>query len=205
MWLNLAWQENAWSPPDEDGGDASVKRLPGDTTSSASSALTGNLLSKPLNPIYFGCLKTKKDALLLLEIHLRGNLRSNRGPQNTTFRAGYVFIWAQDDSTLPYWKDRSLWDPSERDGEFWISSQSSMGDGLLRKTLSVLVSGRCYYIVSYEDPWKVADWTLEAPSEDLNFQNITLRDELASQLAAESQATKDCRYPRATLQVSHMP
>ena len=184
-----------------------VKKTPGNTTSSAAIASTGNYLSKTLDPTYFGYLDTKKDALLLLEGFLRGDLPPLRGPQHTTsaVQDGYVFIWAQDDSAFEGWHDGLLWVPVERDGEFWISSQATMGDGLLKKTLSVIILGRCYQIESYEDPWKVVDRTLQAPSEDFNLQSITLRDELNSQLTAESQVTKDCRYPRAILKVLNMP
>lgn len=178
-------------------------KTPGNTTSSATTASLGNLLSKPLDLPYFGYLHTKKDALLLLERCLRGDLPSLRGPQHTTsaVRDGCVFIWAQDDSAF---QDGLLWNPIEYDGEFWINSQAIPGDGLFRKTLSVLAQGRCYHIRCYEDPWKVVDRTLKAPSEDPNLQSITLRDELTSQLTAESQATTDCRYPRAILKVSHV-
>lgn len=182
-----------------------VKKPPGNTTSSAATASPGNHLSKPPDPTYFGYLDTKKDALLLLEGHLRGDLPPLRGPAHTisAIRDGCVFIWAQGDSAFRRWHNGIVWVPIERDGEFWISSQAP-ADGLFRKTLSVLALGCCYHIESYEDPWKVVNRTLKAPSEDPNFQSISLRDELTSQLTAESQATKDCRYPHAILKVLHM-
>lgn len=80
-----------------------------------------------------------------------------------------------------------------------------MGDGMLRKTSSILALGCCYHIISYEDPCGVVDWTLKAPSEDPDLQSLTLRDELTAQLTAESRATKDCRIPYAILRVSHIP
>jgi len=143
-------------------------------------------------------LNTKKDALLVLEGYLRGDLPLHRGTQQTiaAVRDGCVFVWAQDD---PAFQD---WVPMDRDGEFWISSQGFMGDGLFRKTLSVIALGRCYHVESYEDPWKVVASTLKAPSEDPNLRSMSLRDELTSQLTAESQATKDYRYLRAILKVS---
>lgn len=170
-------------------------------TSPATTALSG------IFSCYIGYLNTKKDALLLIEGYLRGDLPSLRDPQYTasTVRDGSVFIWAQDALAFQSWQDGLLWNPSEPDGEFWISSHGIMGDGLLRKSLSVLALGRCYQIESYENPWKVVDGTLEWPSEDSNFQSITPRDERTSQLTAESQATMDYRYPRAILKVSKIP
>jgi len=152
-------------------------------------------------------LETKKDALLLVERCLRGDFGLFRGPQHTisAVRAGCVFIWVQDNSAFQDWEDGLSWDPIEHDGDFWISRQATVGDGFCRKTLSVPALGRFYHIVAYEDPWKIVDGTLKAPSEDPNLQNIQLRDELTSQLTADSEATKDCRYPRAILKVLYVP
>lgn len=127
-----------------------MKTTPGNTTPSATTTSTGNHLSKPLDPTYFGHLNTKKDAFIVLEGHLRRDLPLLRGPQHKTsaVRDGCVFIWAQDDPAFLDWRNGL----PERDGEFWISSQAIMGDGLFKKTLSILALGRCYHVESYEDP-----------------------------------------------------
>jgi len=167
-------------------------------------ALAGEGPSELLVPTYVGCLETKKDALLLLEACFRGDLHhSFCGPRGvaSAIRSGCIFIWEQDISAVQYWNDGLFWTPIDRDGDFWISDETTTDDGLRKKTLSVPALGRFHHIVSYYNPWDTINGTLEAPSQDLNLERMALRDELASQLTTQSASTN--HFPHSILKVNH--
>lgn len=169
-------------------------------------ALAGEAPPELLVPTYVGCLETKKDALLLLEACFRQDLHhSFREPQGvaSAIRSGCIFIWEQDISGVQCWNDGLSWTPIDRDGDFWISGETTTDDGLRKKTVSVPALGRFHHIVSYYNPWDTINGTLKAPSQDLNLECMVLRNELTSQLATQSALTKGYHFPHSILKVSH--
>ena len=168
----------------------------------------GKAHPQPLFPTYIGCLETKKDALLLLEGCFRGQLHhSFRGPPTVPLiiRSGSVFIWEQNVSASQHWDDHRSWTILDHVDDFWISSETTTGDGFWKLTLSVLALGRVYHIVSYYCPWDTVTGNLQAPSQDPNLRCMTLRDELASQLTADSPSARSFRLLRGILKVKLPP
>jgi hypothetical protein len=144
-------------------------------------------------------LETNEDAHLLLEACFRGVLhRSRRGPRGyaPTVWSGCIFVWAQDTSAVGCWNDGLCWTPVGRDGDFWISRQKTMDEGLIKKTLSVVAQGCFHHIVSYYNSRSTVKETLKAPSQDM-----ILRDSLHNS-TTYSTSTKGCQFPHPIFKVN---
>ena len=154
---------------------------------------------------YIGHLEVKEDALRLLEGSFRELLcRSFQRPQSisSSIRSGYIFIWEQETSGIDPWDDGISWTPIDREGDFWISRETTPGDGLLKKTISIPALGRFHHIVSYYNPWDTVNGNLKVPSEDPNLGNLTLRTDLASQFTMSPSSTKQSRLAQGILKVN---
>ena len=152
-------------------------------------------------PTYIGYLEVKEDALRLLEGSFRELLcRSFQGP--SSIRSGYIFIWEQETSGIESWDDGISWTHIDREGDFWISRETTSGDGLLKKTISIPALGRFHHVVSYYNPWDTLNGKLKVPSEDANLGNMTLRTDLASQFTMPPSSTKQSRLLRGILKVN---
>ena len=176
--------------------------MPSQSRSSSTAALASEDCGELLVPTYIGCLETKEDALRLLEGAFCGILRhASQGPRGvpSAVQSGHIFIWEQETSGVQYWDDGVPWIPIDRDGDFWISRETTTGLDLNKMTISIPAQGRFHHLVSYYDPWGTG--TLKAPSQDPNLGRMTLRPGLASQVTKPSLSTKQKRLLRATIKV----
>ncbi len=176
--------------------------MPSQSRSSSTAALASEDCGELLVPTYIGCLETKEDALRLLEGAFRGILQhACQGPRGvpSAVQSGHIFIWEQETSGVQYWDDGVLWIPIDRDGDFWISRETTTGRDLTKMTISIPAQGRFHHLVSYYDPWSTG--TLKAPSQDPHLGRMTLRSGLASQVTKPSPSTKQKRLLQATIKV----
>ena len=194
--------ETARLAVNEDGSEPLLTTASEKAASFVTTAAASEDCGELLVPTYVGCLETTEDALRLLEGAFRGILQhASQGPRGvpSAVQSGHIFIWEQETSGVHYWDDGVPWIPIDRDGDFWISRETTTGRDLNKMTISIPAQGRFYHLVSYYDPWGTG--TLKAPSQDPNLGRMTLRPGLASQVTKPSLSTKQKRLLRATIKV----
>ncbi|CAG9993367.1 unnamed protein product [Clonostachys byssicola] len=81
--------------------------------------------ASPLEPTYFGHISTTKDALILMEACLDGQLshvprRPHDRERQDLIRSGYVFIYEEHSSGIKRWTDGVSWSPSRILNNFLI-------------------------------------------------------------------------------------
>ena len=104
---------------------------------------------KPLSPTALGYVKGRDDAVRLVDDCVNGRLsHASRRPRDgeATIR-GQVFVWEANASGIDEWKDGMDWNIRNEHG--FEVGEACDGSGLMRKTVSILVSGCIHNVVSY--------------------------------------------------------
>ena len=117
-------------------------------------------------------------------------------------RNGFIYVWEQLASGIEHWDDGISWKPVASDSDFWTSREKTLGNGLLKKTISVPAQGRFHHIVSYYNPWDTINGRLRAPSDDLNLANVEMGAEWGSGLTTPSLPTPHNLLPPKALKVN---
>ena len=150
---------------------------------------------RTLQPTYFGHIATKQDACLLLQACLSGQLHhTSRFPwQNelqNVVHSGNIFVHTNLSTGTGHWKDGRDWAFLGREDGFLVEREHFGGDGLFKKSGSIVVQKVAHHIVSY---YKAKDTVnpssgegdtlttvLTRPSQDASLKSLPLHEELAA-------------------------
>ncbi len=127
-------------------------------------------------------ISTKLDAFLFIEAYLsRRSFLFPCGPErdNSFVANGFIFMYEHDGGAEEP-DDWIHWTFVDLDGIFEVS-QSTDSSNLMRKKACVWVDGILLHLDSYYRQWDTANGRLVPPMRCLDFQDISIRDSLASQ------------------------
>ena len=152
---------------------------------------------RTLHPTYIGHIATKRDACILLQACLSGQLQHTfRFPwedelQNVV-RSGNVFVYTDINTGTGHWKDGKDWAFLGRENGFVVEREHFGGDSLFKKSGSIVVQQTSHHIVSYykaKDTVKPSSeegdtltTVLTRPSQDSSLNSLPLHKELAALL-----------------------
>lgn len=89
---------------------------------------------------------------LLRAVSLGRLTQLHRRPQGEEYplltRSGSIFIYNENLSGIRDWNDGLHWEHIGRQTDFFVSREFGKDDGLMRKTLHILVHGGYYNLVS---------------------------------------------------------
>jgi len=110
----------------------------------------------PLVPTYRGHIRTKEDAVYLLEACLREELsHSCRGPRKgDSVISGDVFVWETNSTGIHHWSDGLEW-TAQTQNDFEVSKAMDE-TGLMKKTIRIPACRAVHNVVSYyeeRDTW----------------------------------------------------
>ena len=143
-------------------------------------------LTTTLQPTYFGHIATKRDACLLLQACLSGQLHhTSRLPWEDELQnvvcSGNIFVYTDIHTGTGRWNDGRDWAFLGREDGFLVEREHFGGDSLFKKSGSIVVQGVAHYVVSY---YKAKDTvksspdegdTLVQPSQDASLQSLLVR------------------------------
>eukprot|EP00834_Sanchytrium_tribonematis_P001018 NODE_21_length_42443_cov_0.822808.p29 type:complete len:199 gc:universal NODE_21_length_42443_cov_0.822808:19422-18826(-) len=122
---------------------------------------------------YRGILKTKHDALLLIQATNSGVLERLRSRlseyEKSAISSGDVFVLSEQESNVKRWTDGFNWSASRMQGDFLIYKRITNGfvENMYKKVLSVQLDDHKFHVVSYYSP---EDTFLISPSEDRDLK-----------------------------------
>ena len=117
---------------------------------------------------YRGMLKTKNDALLLIQATNVGVLQRLKSRlseyEKSSISSGDVFVLSEQESNVKRWTDGFNWSASRMQGDFLIYKRITNGyvENMFKKVLSIQIDQHKFHVVSYYNP----ESYLNSPTED---------------------------------------
>jgi hypothetical protein len=131
-------------------------------------------------PTFCGYLRSKKDALLLIECCMQGILKCSTPPTHgSSIRSGFIFVYHKTATGGKFTQEHASLSRFGPESNFVFESELGETGTLIKTTLEVAVAG--YTVVSYHAPNEVEELSLIAPSKQPRLRGVLLRAALALQ------------------------
>ena len=137
---------------------------------------------------YRGMLKTKNDALLLIQATNMGVLQRLKSRlseyEKSAISSGDVFVLSEQESNVKRWTDGFNWSASRMQGDFLIYKRITNGfvENMFKKVLSIQMDHHKFHVISYYNP----ESYLKSPSEDQELKRKMYLNESSASGSFES-------------------